>query len=260
MGQPTFEPAHAHGRQRPFHAVMDLGLRHAHVERPEGHVLEDGGAEELVVRVLEDEANLGADPLHALPIDEHSADPHGAVGGGVDPVEVEHEGALAGAVRADERHLLAPRDPQVDAPQGLEAVRVDEVQVLQLHPAGGDVVRRDPFARRTHALGDVELVGRMLMHVEVRVRGRVLVRMLVRVRMGVRVGRGGRGVAAGGGRGGDHVAGSSVHGRGRISWPATTNATIAAATIANAVQSVAVRARPPIERNSPSKPRACMAA
>ena len=47
---------------------------------------------------------------------------------------------------------------------------------------------------------------------------------------------------------------------GRISWPATTKATSAAATITNADQSVRGRARPPIERNSPSKPRACIAA
>ena len=52
----------------------------------------------------------------------------------------------------------------------------------------------------------------------------VLVGVLVDVRAGVRRGRA-------------HVAGRFVHGRGRRSWPATTKATIAVATTANAVQS-----------------------
>ena len=53
-------------------------------------------------------------------------------------VELEHERALAGAVRADQRDLLAVLDPQVDAVQRLEPVRVAEVDVGELYrPAAG---------------------------------------------------------------------------------------------------------------------------
>ena len=55
-------PAHPDRGQRALDAVVDLGFGEAHVERPERHVVEHGRAEELVVGVLEDEADLGPDP------------------------------------------------------------------------------------------------------------------------------------------------------------------------------------------------------
>ena len=67
-------------------------------------------------------------------------------------------------------------------PSGYEKCRCSS-----FHPAGGDVVGLGPFAGRVAGfesgracvLRNVELVGRMLVHVEVRVRGRVLVSVLV---------------------------------------------------------------------------------
>ena len=79
MGQPSLEAGHPDGRQRALHPLVDLDLGNPHVERSEGHVLEDGRAEQLVVGILEDETDLGADPSHALPVDERPADPDGAV-------------------------------------------------------------------------------------------------------------------------------------------------------------------------------------
>ncbi len=49
--------------ERLAHPGGDLFLREPHVERAEGHVLRDGGREELVVGVLEDEADLAVDLL-----------------------------------------------------------------------------------------------------------------------------------------------------------------------------------------------------
>ena len=48
------------------HRSANLLLRQAELERPEGHVVEDRGAEELDVRVLEDEADLAVEPEAVL--------------------------------------------------------------------------------------------------------------------------------------------------------------------------------------------------
>ena len=56
-GHPPLEAGHADGCQRPLDAPVDLGLVDAHVERPERDVLEHRRAEQLVVGVLEDEAD-----------------------------------------------------------------------------------------------------------------------------------------------------------------------------------------------------------
>ena len=58
------------GRQGPLDPAVDLLGRHAHVDRPEGDVLEHGRAEQLVVGVLEDEPDLGPDALDRRPVDE----------------------------------------------------------------------------------------------------------------------------------------------------------------------------------------------
>jgi hypothetical protein len=59
MGQPALEPAHADGGKSALDACVDLLGRDAHVQRPKGDVLENSGTEELVVGVLEDDADLG---------------------------------------------------------------------------------------------------------------------------------------------------------------------------------------------------------
>ena len=51
--------ADASGVQGGHHALPDLLRRQAEVQRPEGDVVEDGGVEQLVVAVLEDDADVG---------------------------------------------------------------------------------------------------------------------------------------------------------------------------------------------------------
>ena len=119
------------------------------------------------------------------------------------------------------------------------------MEVLHVDPARGDVGGGGRLLRRR----PVERAGHVLVLVDDDV--------AVDVRVDVDVARRGRGR---GRRGRSHRRILAGHGRGRTSWPATAKATIAAATTAKAVQSVLVSARPPIERNSPSKPRACIAA
>ena len=170
------ERGHAHRGQGALHAPVHLVPGQAHVERPERHVVEDGGAEELVVRVLEHEANLGADAADGVLADRHPGDPHRAVLGPERAVELEHQRALAGAVRADQGHLLAGRDPEVDAAQGLEAVRVSEVDVLELDGA--------PGVRAWRTLPRPSGLGRMGMRMGVRPRVIVQVHVLVHLEVG----------------------------------------------------------------------------
>ena len=123
-GHPPLEAGHPDRGQRALDAVVDLVLGHAHVQRPERDVLEHGRAEQLVVGILEHEADLGPDPPDRRPVDDHPADPHAAVARLVDAVEVEHQRALAGAVRA------RPARPSRRAP-------IDEVEPLErLEPVG----------------------------------------------------------------------------------------------------------------------------
>ena len=92
------------------------------LERPEGDVVEDGGAEELDVGVLEDEADLAVEP-EGVDAGGDGGDvrperPHRAAGRRDDPVEQLEQRRLAAAVRAEQRHLLAGRDVEVDAVEG----------------------------------------------------------------------------------------------------------------------------------------------
>ena len=77
--------------------------------------------------------DLGPDPAHGRAVDDGVADADRPVGRLVDAVEVQHQRALAGAVRTDQRHLLARADREVEPLQRLEPVRVAEVEVLDRH-------------------------------------------------------------------------------------------------------------------------------
>ena len=66
--------AHPHRLQRALHAVLDLGLGEAEVERPERDVLAHGRHEQLVVGVLEDEADAGAQVAHVVVADAQARD------------------------------------------------------------------------------------------------------------------------------------------------------------------------------------------
>ena len=102
------KPAMPDRGQGALDAAVDLGLGDAHVQRPERDVVEHGRAEQLVVGILEHEPDLGADPPDRRPVDDASRrsgpSPWRRL---VDAVEVEHQRALAGAVRPDQRDLLA---------------------------------------------------------------------------------------------------------------------------------------------------------
>ncbi|CAM5295258.1 hypothetical protein SHIRM173S_02535 [Streptomyces hirsutus] len=126
MRGPVLEPGHADQGQRPVDPLLQLLAPEPGRRRTERHVLPHGRHEELVVRVLEDDADPAPDLGHVPLADGQSGDGDGAGAAGQDAVEVQHQGRLAGAVRAEQRDPLAARDREADAEQGLVAVRVGE--------------------------------------------------------------------------------------------------------------------------------------
>jgi hypothetical protein len=136
---------------------VELGAAQAGVGRAEGDVVADRRHEQLVVRVLEDEPDPPPHLGQVRPRDVQPADPDrpgpGAAGGRAeDPVEVQHQRRLAGAVGAEQRHPLPRLDPQVDPEQRLPPVGVGEGQALDVD-RGGHVALQARAASRAPASG-----------------------------------------------------------------------------------------------------------
>ena len=92
--------------------------RKPELERPEGDVVEDGGAEELDVGILEDQAHLAMESEGVDAVDDRrhiqAEGPHPAAGRRDDPVEELEERGLAAPVRPEQDDLLARPHHQVD--------------------------------------------------------------------------------------------------------------------------------------------------
>ncbi len=139
----VLELRHADPLQGPLHALLQLRPLQPGRRGPERHVLPDGRHEELVVRVLEDDADPAPDLGHVPLVHGQPGDPHRAGAAGQDAVEVQHEGRLAGAVRPEQRDPLAARDREVDTEEGLVPVGVGEGQ-------SGHVERRVHISHSDH--------------------------------------------------------------------------------------------------------------
>ena len=103
--------------------------------RAKRHVVPHRWAEELIVWILEDEPHLGANAANRLIRHWHPCHMHGAVRWAMDPVEVQHEGALPRAVRPEQCNLLATGDRKIHAAQRLGSIGVAEVQVRDCNRA-----------------------------------------------------------------------------------------------------------------------------
>ena len=150
MRRPPGRPGHADLRQRGGHPRLHLALGQAEVARAEGDVLADGGHEQLVVGVLEDDADPPPDLLQVPLGDRQPGDLHAAAPAAQDAVEVQHQGGLAGAVGPEQRDPLAALDAQVDAVERLVSVGVGEREVLDEQGGGGHPSSR-PDARTAAA-------------------------------------------------------------------------------------------------------------
>ena len=118
---------HAHGGERAVDPLAHRVALEPEVERPERDVLGDGRHEELVVGVLEDEADRRAQVANVVLADGQARDLQLALTG-QQPVEVEHQRRLAGAVGPQHGDALAVRDVQVHAVEARHAIRVPEAQ------------------------------------------------------------------------------------------------------------------------------------
>ena len=98
--------------------------RESEVARPEVQLGLNAAAEQLVVRVLEHEADGGRDPVDGYAGHARAGDPNVTFGGGEEAVQVLHEGRLARSVLADDGDGLAGWDVEVDPAQCLDARRV----------------------------------------------------------------------------------------------------------------------------------------
>src|SRR5213075_2118712 len=78
-----------------------------------------------------------------------------AVGGHVDAVEVQHQGGLTGAVRPDQGHPLAGLDGEIDAEQGLVAVRVGVHHRAHLEGGRAHTAHTAHIAHAAHAASEI---------------------------------------------------------------------------------------------------------
>ena len=137
VDRPAAERERRDGRERLRHAPLHLLLREVQVPGAEGDVLLHGGGEELVVRVLEDEAHPLVELLGREAPDLPLAD---ADLPGLRLQQADKEADQRGfsrAVRAQDRDELPFRDMEIDPGERLGAVVVGEANpgdIDRLHP------------------------------------------------------------------------------------------------------------------------------
>ncbi len=140
--QPALESAEPDGGQRPFDAGLDLLRRDAHMERPEGHVLEDCRGNEMVIRVLEGKPDLRSDAPEVLFCYAYARNCYGSVRWRLDAIEVEREVPLP-----------APVGPAMQAStvEGKVGVGQDAQTVATpVMPSGSGRRSNDPAQRPGH--------------------------------------------------------------------------------------------------------------
>jgi hypothetical protein len=133
VGGAVGEVGHGDGGEGLFDAVPDFGFGQVELLGAEGDVLGDGGAEELVVRILEEQSDVLSDPWEVFRADVPAEDADLAVGPAVfgqDPVDVEEEGGFAGAVGAEQADAFARLNAQADTAEGFGAVVVAVVELM----------------------------------------------------------------------------------------------------------------------------------
>ena len=107
-------------------ANFELGAPDPEVGGTEGDVVADRRHEQLVIGILEDDADALADFAQVRLGDREPADPDLAGAATEDAVEVEDERGLAGAVRAEESDPFALVDGEVDSEERTVAIGVRE--------------------------------------------------------------------------------------------------------------------------------------
>jgi hypothetical protein len=124
MRRPVCVGGHADGVEGAEDAPVELGTAQPEIGRAECDVVTHCRHEQLVVGILEDDADPPADLGEVTLDDGEAGDAHLAVRGEVDAVQVQYERGLARTVGPEERHLLAGLDREVDAEQRVMPVGI----------------------------------------------------------------------------------------------------------------------------------------
>lgn len=130
MGRAGVRPVEAQLSQHPERPRARLGGRHAVVERPERHVLEQGGEKELVVGILEHQAYPTAQVAGRFGARDQSVHRHSTGVGEEQRVEMLEQRALARPGGAEQGDPLAGLNGEGDGLEGRRAVRVPEAELL----------------------------------------------------------------------------------------------------------------------------------
>jgi hypothetical protein len=124
MWRPVDEGEHADRIECLADAFLELVPSETEVGRAEGYVLANRWHEQLVVRILEDDADPAPDLADVLGVHDHPCDRDDAVPRCEDAVKVQDEGGLPGSIWSQQGDSLASRDLEVDTKQRLLTVWV----------------------------------------------------------------------------------------------------------------------------------------
>ena len=128
----------AHQGQRPLDSGGQVLPLCSQLLGTEGHVLGDGGTEQLVVGILENQTDLASDGSEVGAGDGLARYQHASIVGrlfGQEAIQVEEQGRLARPVGSHEADALAAADLEADPAQGLGAIVIAIAQVA--HHYGG---------------------------------------------------------------------------------------------------------------------------
>ena len=129
MAEAILVGAHAYTLERMPRSLAHLGGGQPHVQRPEGHILDDRRRKQLVVRILEHQADRGADCVKVVVAHGSTTNAHLARAA-QDAVQMQQQRALASAVRSHQRHLLSGLDGERHAAQGRLTIRIAEREII----------------------------------------------------------------------------------------------------------------------------------
>ena len=118
MGRSPLEATQPDLCERCRHDPGQLLAGHVELGRSEGHILVDRRAEDLIVRILKQQADLAADVVKRVPRDGLAGDENARLVGkvlGEDPVQVQEERGLPRAVGPHDADTLPFGNSDIDA-------------------------------------------------------------------------------------------------------------------------------------------------
>ncbi|EXI72105.1 MAG: hypothetical protein AW07_03381 [Candidatus Accumulibacter sp. SK-11] len=123
------EMRRADDSERMHHPRPHFVCRQPQVQRTEGDVVEDPRHEELIVGVLEEQADAASQGCKGVAAEREAGDAHAACLRQQAAGEVQQGGRLAGAVGADDRQSLAITDLKRDPTQRAGAIGVGMAEI-----------------------------------------------------------------------------------------------------------------------------------